>query len=208
MLLSVDVMMGIKDERYMGSVDREISSLSKDGVSDNIILETRDLESIGSVKRRVGMKGCLDPRVWVRRLKCNVESYRQRRLALELGFFVDKQGTIIGRDGGYIGLCGVSRKSLLFYLEHAIYPELAKSSDYVCSIGFSAKDDKWYGWSHRAVCGFAIGDIIDKEHVMAYDDVEGAGATLAKFGKMPVGFKCKTFNDCKKCAIAFAKSVS
>ena len=29
-----------------------------------------------------------------------------------------------------------------------------------CSIGFNEKEQKWYGWSHRAICGFGIGDKI------------------------------------------------
>jgi hypothetical protein len=29
--------------------------------------------------------------------------------------------------------------------------------DRVCSIGFSEKEQKWYGWSHRAIYGFAPG---------------------------------------------------
>ncbi len=33
----------------------------------------------------------------------------------------------------------------------------------VCSIGFNAKEGKWYGWSHRAICGFGIGDRIFNE---------------------------------------------
>lgn len=33
----------------------------------------------------------------------------------------------------------------------------------VCSIGKSMKDDKWYGWSHRGICGFKVGDIITKD---------------------------------------------
>ncbi len=28
----------------------------------------------------------------------------------------------------------------------------------VCSIGFNPKQNRWYGWSHRAICGFAVGD--------------------------------------------------
>ena len=26
------------------------------------------------------------------------------------------------------------------------------------NVGFSPKDQKWYGWSHRAVTGFKVGD--------------------------------------------------
>ena len=29
-------------------------------------------------------------------------------------------------------------------------------------LGFSPKDNKWYGWSHRAICGFSIGSTCKK----------------------------------------------
>lgn len=35
-----------------------------------------------------------------------------------------------------------------------IAPELASPKHSVCSIGKSNKDNKWYGWSHRAICGY------------------------------------------------------
>ena len=31
-----------------------------------------------------------------------------------------------------------------------------------CSIGWSEKDQKWYGWSHRAIFGFTIGSKVKK----------------------------------------------
>lgn len=34
----------------------------------------------------------------------------------------------------------------------------------VCSIGFSPRDNKWYGWSHRAIFGFGIGSSVNKGH--------------------------------------------
>jgi len=36
----------------------------------------------------------------------------------------------------------------------------ADPSHNVCSIGFSEKDQKWVGWSHRAIYGFGIGSEI------------------------------------------------
>ena len=39
-----------------------------------------------------------------------------------------------------------------------IAPEKADPSHSVCSIGYCAQERKWYGWSHRAMCGFGIGD--------------------------------------------------
>lgn len=32
----------------------------------------------------------------------------------------------------------------------------------VCSIGFNEKEQKWYGWSHRAIFGFGIGSKVKK----------------------------------------------
>lgn len=32
----------------------------------------------------------------------------------------------------------------------------------VSSIGFSPSEKKWYGWSHRAICGFGIGSEVRK----------------------------------------------
>ena len=78
-----------------------------------------------------------------------------------------------------------------FFEEHGIEPKSA-------IIGFSEKEQKWYGWSHRAIYGFGIGDVIDKKNVVC-----------SKFGTGTVkpGFKCKTLDDCKFVAEEFAKSV-
>lgn len=64
----------------------------------------------------------------------------------------------------------------------------------VTSIGWSPKDQKWYGWSHRAIYGFGVGDIVKE------------GSVCAEY--LPVGFKAKNLKDAKKMATAFARSVS
>lgn len=38
-----------------------------------------------------------------------------------------------------------------------IKPEKRTPDSNVCSIGFCEKEQKWYGWSHRAIYGFGIG---------------------------------------------------
>ena len=50
------------------------------------------------------------------------------------------------------------------------YPE----SRVVC-YGFSPLQKKWYGWSHRAIAGFKVGDRVEKGHVIAtqLDDARG-----------------------------------
>jgi len=32
----------------------------------------------------------------------------------------------------------------------------------ICQIGFCEKEQKWYGWSHRAIYGFGIGSVVKK----------------------------------------------
>jgi len=79
-----------------------------------------------------------------------------------------------------------------------------------CSIGFSERDQKWYGWSHRALHGFAIGDVVDSEdHLCACSGwtdkylVEHPEADVS----LPVGFVARTLEDAKRMAIAFAEAV-
>jgi len=40
-----------------------------------------------------------------------------------------------------------------------------------CCVGFNEKEQKWYGWSHRAICGFGIGSIVKKGDC-AYNPVD------------------------------------
>lgn len=50
-------------------------------------------------------------------------------------------------------------KDLLLYGDELI-PLLEKSK--VCSVGWSEQNQKWYGWSHRAIYGFGIGSVVKK----------------------------------------------
>ena len=58
---------------------------------------------------------------------------------------------------------GSSKWAYQLFHKKGIYPEKASSEHCVCSIGFSKKLQKWFGWSHRAICGFGIGDKIFEE---------------------------------------------
>ena len=62
-------------------------------------------------------------------------------------------------DGLYIG----SPENAKYICdERGIKPELASPNNRVCSIGFCEKEQKWFGWSHRAIYGFGIGSTIKK----------------------------------------------
>jgi hypothetical protein len=65
-------------------------------------------------------------------------------------------------------------------------------------IGFSEKEKKWYGWSHRAICGFGIGDKIFEE------DFGDDNTEYSKHGKKDI----KNLEDAKQSAINFSDYVS
>lgn len=70
----------------------------------------------------------------------------------------------------------------------------------VSSTGFSEKDQKWYGWSHRAIAGFGVGDEVkDHDILSSLSDVGG---------KYEPGYKPKSLAECKAMAEAFADAVS
>ena len=61
-------------------------------------------------------------------------------------------------DGGYIGLQDFAD----MLEERGIQPQRRTPEMPVCSIGFCEREQKWYGWSHRAMCGFGIGSSVTK----------------------------------------------
>lgn len=115
-------------------------------------------------------------------------------------------------NGAYIGTSVWGHR---LCKKHGIKPELSPAPTYdgqprhVCSIGFSEKSQKWYGWSHRAFYGFGIGDVVKEGDCCASSGwtdeylEEHPEADV----RLPVGFQAKTLDDARKMAIAFASSV-
>jgi len=66
------------------------------------------------------------------------------------------------------------------------------------SVGFDEEKGIWYGWSHRAIFGFKIGDKL-------FDSEFGDDSThFSKHGKATI----KTLADARKSAVAFSDYVS
>jgi len=61
-------------------------------------------------------------------------------------------------DGGYVG----DLETANYLAERGIAPQKIKDSNSVCSIGFCEKEQKWYGWSHRAIFGFGVGSKVER----------------------------------------------
>jgi len=62
-------------------------------------------------------------------------------------------------NGDYIGS---SRRAHNLCVKRGIKPELISPTHNVCSIGFNEEEQKWYGWSHRAIYGFGVGSVVVK----------------------------------------------
>jgi len=108
----------------------------------------------------------------------------------------------------YVGVLDDAQIKSLF--TQGILPETDYRDNNVVSIGKSYKDDKWYGWSHRAMCGFSIGDVVKEGDCTASSGwtEEYLADHPEKNLALPVGFEAKTEEDVKRMAIAFADSVS
>jgi len=112
----------------------------------------------------------------------------------------------LNSKGDFIGRPATAR---FLVDECGIDPEKADPEHNVCTIGFCEREQKWYGWSHRARGSFGIGHVVQEGNVEAE-----SGYTEAYLVDhpdplpLPVGFTCKTLDDCRRCAIAFAASVS
>jgi hypothetical protein len=65
----------------------------------------------------------------------------------------------------------------------------------VHSYGKAEADGKWYGWSHRAIYGFGVGDTVK-------------AGTIGNDHENAKDFVIKTDDQAKDMAIAFAKDVS
>ena len=62
--------------------------------------------------------------------------------------------------GDYIGN---PRTARFLVVKRGIVPEKINASHNICSVGFCEAENKWHGWSHRAIVGFGVGDKLFEE---------------------------------------------
>jgi len=89
-------------------------------------------------------------------------------------------------NGQYMGDAKMARN--LCYKRGLRQIQLSKPGDApagnCCSIGFSEEEQKWYGWSHRAICGFGIGDMMFAERHIKSDRTLFVKAGVVKIEKL------------------------
>ena len=132
-------------------------------------LEERQYDSLGVIYRK---------EIWT------IHTDRQHPITMESGY---------SSDGGYIGTWEYTQK----LVSRGIYPERRSTSHTHCSIGFCPREEKWYGWSHRAIYGFAIGDVVHEDDCTASSGwtdeylMEHPEADIS----LPIGFVAKSLDD-------------
>lgn len=98
------------------------------------------------------------------------------------------------KDGKYIG---EEKDGRYLVLDRGIVPEINRPDHSVCSIGFCPKENKWYGWSHRAIFGFGIGD-----------EFYHADTCFGGPGSMQPKQIIQTMDEARQSACNFAEDVS
>lgn len=140
--------------------------------------------------------------VEARRLCENIETKKVKSVEKKDGYEVRTEDwTGFGRTtetvsaynpkGDYIGS---EEDAEALVTKRGIAPEVASLNGSVCSIGFCEKENKWYGWSHRAIYGFGIGSKVGRDNC-AYSPKKGE-------------WIAETLDDAKQMAIDFAEGVS
>jgi hypothetical protein len=104
--------------------------------------------------------------------------------------------------GEYIGDPKTAR---YLVVQRGIKPIKSDKHHCVCSIGYCKKQRKWYGWSHRAMCGFGIGDKLFEENYREHAPEKYRDSIpFIKHGTVVI----RTLRQAKQTAINFAGSVS
>lgn len=65
-------------------------------------------------------------------------------------------------DDSYITNIGLEKELLTFFNKGINELQMSRPDGRTATIGYSDKDNKWYGWSHRAIYGFTIGSEVKK----------------------------------------------
>ena len=109
-------------------------------------------------------------------------------------------------SGDYIGS---SKDARFLCVKRGIKPEKRDPSSKVCSIGFCEAEQKWYGWSHRAIFGFGVGSEVQEGDCCASSGYteEYLKDNPEDDTSLPIGFTAKDLIDAKRMAMAFASSV-
>ena len=95
---------------------------------------------------------------------------------------------------------GTPRQAKDLIVRNGVKPELAEPGDEICTVGFQEKSQKWFGWSHRAICAFGIGDRLFDEFWAPADE----NTPFIRHGDVTI----VNLAQARQAAVNFAESVS
>jgi hypothetical protein len=117
------------------------------------------------------------------------DGFEIRKELFNIGSNEIEMESVYNHHGHYIGDIETAKR----LLKKNIIPEIVDETHSVCSIGYCPTSGEWFGWSHRAIRGFKIGD---------------NASTLSPTSDKKSKEKIKSLEEAKKAAIEFAESVS
>lgn len=104
--------------------------------------------------------------------------------------------------GEYIGDVKTARYLIV---KRKIKPTKVSKEHNICSIGYCKLDKRWYGWSHRAICGFKRGDKLFREdYKSSLPETRRDKIPFVKHGYVTI----KNNKQAKQAAINFARYVN
>ena len=167
----------------------------------------RDIgDNIDKVFDLIKKGGETEIRIELSRTVVNMRYILQRMLYIREGRRPIVLSSSYTLNGEYIG---TQADGKLLVIEKGIMPELNDPADLICSVGFSKKNGGWYGWSHKNIGGFRVGEVIkegDPSLDCAFERVylEECGKTNPCFAyNRPI----KTLEEAQLIAKAYAKSI-
>ena len=104
--------------------------------------------------------------------------------------------------GDYIG----DSKWAFRLAKRGIKPEKSRPEHGVCSIGFCEREQKWYGWSHRAIFGFGVGSSVTQGVAVTHGELFSLEPWPARWGRGE--WTARTLDDARQMAVDFAAGVS
>ena len=112
----------------------------------------------------------------------------------------------VHHKGCYVGTLETAHQ----LLKLGIYdPKPHRKSTKHCGIGYSSKHKKFYGWNHRSINGYKIGDVLKPGNLATENSWtdEYIQENPHKATALPVGTKLYTIDDCEKAAIAYCYAI-
>lgn len=152
----------------------------------------------------------IDKRSFIKNLSPYLFLYNERwNYPDEDKYSVQEKNVVRNSQLDLVGVIGSDDYLINYFIDAQIAPELICDNKKICSIGFSNKTNKWYGWSHRAIQGFNIGHTVKKGDInyksKDLDEIYQSVLDWYKYSRDTT--RIMKFNDCVSVEIMVEEAV-